>query len=99
MILSRRLPILRDSLALRRCVGDSLMLLAFVGPGIFSLNEEQECRVIAPRDDSKDDDDHTGVALFRTSPEETCALQPAASLRTGRRLQLAARRTSNTIYP
>jgi hypothetical protein len=47
VLLSRKLPVLRHSMGIGRCVGGCLMRLAVVDPGLLSHEEERECRVAA----------------------------------------------------
>jgi hypothetical protein len=98
VLLSRRLPVLRQSLGMGRCVGGSQMRLAVVGPRLLSREEERGCLVAAIRDNSRSDDDK-GVDLLLTDPEETCAVRPAASLRTTIPTSTSRPRTLSTHRP
>jgi hypothetical protein len=89
---------LRHSLGMGRCVDGCLKRLALIGPGLLSHEEEWGCQVAATRDNSRSDDDK-GVDLLLTDPEKTCAVRPAASLRTTIPTSTSRRRTVSTNRP
>jgi hypothetical protein len=98
VLLSRRLPVRRHSMRMRRCVSGSQMSPAIIGPRFLSHEEGRGSRVAATRDNSMSDDDK-GVDLLQTDPEETCAVRPAASLRTTIPTSTSRRRTLSTNRP